>query len=205
MQAKPAEASVDLLWRVPKSRASVKLPTGADCILLNAVPQTTTLDWKEWLVCLAIGAGSWPVSFITRAFSRSVMPCGAVVMAIASSFVPSVFAGWEESPSIAGLPWYKAAKGARSYYQRASHSAHAASRTAHRWLHARYPVVQRGPKSTADALDTRSTNTAVSDVRDGGQANTQGRAISTTTPAPGPSSSTAELHSISVHVTPTRV
>jgi hypothetical protein len=91
--------------------------------------QTTTLDWKEWLVCLAIGAGSWPVSFITHAFSRSVMPCGAVVMAIATSFVPSVFAGWEESPSIAGLPWYKAARGARSYYQHAFHGAHGASHT----------------------------------------------------------------------------
>ncbi len=32
--------------------------------------QTVPLDYKEWLVSIAIGAGSWPVSFFVRFISR---------------------------------------------------------------------------------------------------------------------------------------
>lgn len=34
--------------------------------------QVVPLDWKEWLATIAIGLGSWPVSFITRFVSRQI-------------------------------------------------------------------------------------------------------------------------------------
>lgn len=48
---------------------------GLQAIIINFLGiffKVEPLDWKEWLVSLAIGTGAWPLSWLTRFISRNV-------------------------------------------------------------------------------------------------------------------------------------
>ncbi len=48
-----------------------RFPTQAIIInFLGIFFKVEPLDWKEWLVSLAIGTGAWPLSWLTRFISR---------------------------------------------------------------------------------------------------------------------------------------
>ncbi|KAG2453047.1 hypothetical protein HYH02_002382 [Chlamydomonas schloesseri] len=58
--------------------AVLAITMGAQAIIINFLGmffKVQPLDWKEWLVSLAIGSGAWPLSLITRFISRNVQAC----------------------------------------------------------------------------------------------------------------------------------
>ncbi|GFR47750.1 hypothetical protein Agub_g9515 [Astrephomene gubernaculifera] len=86
--------------------AVIAITMGLQAIIINFLGiffRVVSLNWQEWLVSLAIGAGAWPLSLLTRFISRNLPCCAAFEAQLPPEIDdPALLSASHASPSAAG-------------------------------------------------------------------------------------------------------